>query len=292
MKPVRKAIIPAAGYGTRFLPQTKALPKEMTCVVDKPSIQYIVEEAYQSGIEEILIIIARQKGSIEDHFDLQPELEAHLISGGKMELVDVIKAPEKMAKFHYVRQSTMLGLGQAIGLGRSFAKDEPFAVLLPDDIVAGQVPALKQLINAYDAYGTSIVGVQEVALDQIHKYGAIAGELIGERSYKVSGMVEKPSAEEAPSRLAILGRYILTPGIFDALDRTPRGKGGEIQLTDGIRLLMESETVMAYDFEGKRYDTGDKLGYLKATVEFALGHPELGEAFHKYLKSLVHGLNM
>lgn len=292
MKTIKKAVIPAAGYGTRFLPQTKVLPKEMLCVVDKPSIQYIVEEAHRSGIEEILLITARQKQSIEDFFDVQPELEAYLISNKKMELVEVIKAPEKLAKFQYVRQSEALGLGHAVSLAKSFAKDEPFAVLLPDDIVSSQTPCLKQLIDAYDAYGCSIIGVQEVPLDQVHKYGIVKGDKIGDRSYRLEGMVEKPAPGEAPSRMAILGRYILTPAIFSALERTPRGKGGEIQLTDGIRLLMEMESVIAYDFEGKRYDTGDKLGYLKATVEFALAHPGLGEDFHHYLKDLMHGLKL
>lgn len=283
---VKKAVIPAAGLGTRFLPATKAQPKEMLCIVDKPAIQYIVEEALASGIEEILIIVGRNKESIANHFDKTPELDHLLESKGKDELLKISEGLSEMANIHFVRQKEAKGLGHAVLCAKAFVGDEPFAVLLGDDIVTGEVPALKQLIDAYDEYESSILGVQTVAKDQVDKYGIVDGEMLKDRTYRVNRLVEKPSIAEAPSNVAALGRYVLTPEIFEALEKTPLGKGGEIQLTDGMDILRETQDIMAYDFEGKRYDTGDKLGYLKATVEFALEHAGVKEGFKDYLKEL------
>ncbi len=287
---VRKAVIPAAGLGTRFLPATKAQPKEMICIVDKPAIQYIVEEALASGIEEILVIIGRNKESIANHFDQTPELDYLLASKNKTELLEISKGLSEMANIHFVRQKEAKGLGHAVLCAKAFVGDEPFAVLLGDDIVTGDEPALKQLIKAHEKYGASILGVQTVAKDQVDKYGIVDGEMIEDRTYEVSRLIEKPSVEEAPSNVAALGRYVLTPEIFECLERTPRGKGDEIQLTDGMDILRETQKIMAYDFTGKRYDTGDKLGYLKATVEFALEHDQLKGDFKAYLKGLAEEL--
>lgn len=283
---VRKAVIPAAGLGTRFLPATKAQPKEMLCIVDKPAIQYIVEEALASGIEEILVIIGRNKESIANHFDQTPELDHNLASKNKEELLAISKGLSEMANIHFVRQKEAKGLGHAVLCAKAFVGDEPFAVLLGDDIVTGEVPALKQLMDTHEKYGASVLGVQTVAEDQVDKYGIVDGEMIEDRTYEVKRLIEKPSIDEAPSNVAALGRYVLTPEIFECLEKTPRGKGDEIQLTDGMDLLRETQKIMAYDFSGKRYDTGDKLGYLKATVEFALEHEGLKDGFKEYLKEI------
>lgn len=287
---VRKAVIPAAGLGTRFLPATKAQPKEMLCIVDKPAIQYIVEEALNSGIEEILIIMGRNKESIANHFDQTPELDHNLRSKNKTDLLKISEDLSEMANIHFVRQKEAKGLGHAVLCAKAFVGDEPFAVLLGDDIVTGEVPALKQLMDAYEKHNASILGVQTVAKDQVDKYGIVDGQMIEDRTYEVNRLIEKPTIDEAPSNIAALGRYVLTPEIFECLERTPRGKGDEIQLTDGMDLLRETQKIMAYDFTGKRYDTGDKLGYLKATVEFALEHEGLKDGFKAYLKEISKGL--
>lgn len=288
---VRKAVIPAAGYGTRFLPATKAQPKEMLPIVDKPAIQYIVEEAVAAGIEEILIINGRNKEAIVNHFDKAPELEANLRDKGKTDFLEIVEGISGMANVHFVRQKEMKGLGHAIHCAKAFVGNEPFAVLLGDDIVHNPgKPCLKQLVDAYDQYGCSVVGVQTVDPSQVDKYGIIAGEKLNDRTYKLTDMVEKPAIDEAPSNAAILGRYVLTPEVFGHIEQTQPGKGGEIQLTDAIRALMEEQGVYAYDFEGIRYDTGDKLGFLKATVEYALRHDQVKDGFADYLKDIVKGL--
>lgn len=282
---VRKAIIPAAGLGTRFLPATKAQPKEMLPIVDKPTIQYIIEEAVASGIEEILIITGRNKKCIEDHFDKSVELEMELEKNHKDELLEIVRGISDMVDIHYIRQKEPRGLGHAILCARAFVGNEPFAVLLGDDVVDSEVPCLKQLMDCYKEYKTSILGVQTVEREDVNKYGIVDGIHIEDRVYKVKKLVEKPAVEEAPSNVAILGRYIITPQIFDILKNTEPGKGGEIQLTDALQTLIESEAMYAYNFEGRRYDVGDKLGFLQATVEFALKRDELREPFIKYLTS-------
>jgi len=285
---VRKAIIPAAGLGTRFLPATKAQPKEMLPIVDKPTIQYIIEEAIESGIEEILIITGRNKRAIEDHFDRSIELELELEKKNKKELLSLVRDISNMVNIHYVRQKEPKGLGHAINCARSFVGNEPFGVLLGDDIVHSESkPCLKQLIDAYNEYKTTILGVQAVADEDVSKYGIVDGKFIEEGVYKVKNLVEKPSLEEAPSNIAILGRYIITPGIFDILDNTKPGKGGEVQLTDALKVLAAREAMYAFEFEGKRYDVGDKLGFLQATVEFALRREDLREDFLKYLINIT-----
>ncbi len=287
MKKVRKAIIPAAGLGTRFLPATKAQPKEMLPIVDKPTIQYIVEEAIESGIEEILIITGKHKRAIEDHFDSFFELEYELQEKGKIKLLQTVQDITNLADIHYIRQKKQLGLGHAILCAKTFVGDEPFAVLLGDDVVKNEkTPCLKQLIDVYDKYNNSVLGVQTVDRSQVNKYGIVSGNAIEERIYKVDGLVEKPEIDESPSNVAILGRYILEPQIFEILENTQMGKGGEIQLTDALIDLAKHRNIIAYDFEGKRYDVGDKLGYLEATVEYALEREELAEDFKAYLKSL------
>ena len=285
---IRKAVIPAAGYGTRFLPATKATPKEMLPIVDKPTIQYIVEEALESGIEDILIISGHGKRAIEDHFDSAPALEHELARKGKQDLLDVVRETTDV-NVHYVRQKYMRGLGDAILCARSFVGDEPFAVLLGDDVVYHpERSALGQLIDVYKECGGSILGCQIVSDEQVSSYGIVGGETLeNRRLMRVSDMVEKPSLEEAPSRMAVLGRYIIRPEIFSILGETKPGKGGEIQLTDALKVLAQREAVYAYDFEGKRYDLGDKLGFLEATVEFALRRPDLGGPFQAYLKKIV-----
>lgn len=280
---VRKAIIPAAGLGTRFLPATKAQPKEMLPIVDKPTIQYIIEEAVASGIEEILIVTGRNKKCIEDHFDRSVELELELEKSNKDEMLEMVKEISDIADIHYIRQKEPKGLGHAILCARAFVGDEPFAVLLGDDVVDSEVPCLKQLMDCYDEYKTSILGVQTVPKDDVNKYGIVDGLHIEDRVYKVKNLVEKPAIEEAPSNVAILGRYIITPQIFNILEETKPGKGGEIQLTDALETLISQEAMYAYNFEGKRYDVGDKLGFLQATVEFALKREELREPFMNYL---------
>lgn len=287
MKKLRKAIIPAAGLGTRFLPATKAQPKEMLPIIDTPIIQYIIQEAIDSGIEEILIITGKNKKSIEDHFDKSFELEYELESKGKNDLLDIVKDISSLVDIHYIRQKEQLGLGHAIRCAKAFVGDEPFAVLLGDDIVKTQKdPCLKQLIDVYEKYDNSVLGVQTVDKSQVDKYGIVSGENVSDRLYEVEELVEKPDIDKAKSNIAILGRYILKPEIFDAIDNTMVGKGGEIQLTDALINLSKTNKILAYDFEGKRYDAGDKLGYLKATVEFALEREDLKDDFSNYLKNL------
>lgn len=284
---VRKAIIPAGGLGTRFLPATKAQPKEMLPIVDKPTIQYIVEEAIQSGIEDIIIISGRSKRSIEDHFDKSYELEEELRKKNNEELLEIVQSVSNLANIHYIRQKEALGLGHAVNCAKSFIGDEPFAVLLGDDIVDAKTPCLKQLIDVYDKYKFSVLGVQQVEQEDISKYGILDCKAIEERVYKVSDLIEKPEIKDAPSNIAILGRYIITPRIFDCLNKVKPGKGGEIQLTDALKLLSNIEDVYAYDFEGKRFDVGNKMGFLEATIEFALKRDELKDDLMKYLKKVV-----
>ena len=287
-KKIRKAIIPAAGLGTRFLPATKAQPKEMLPIVDKPTLQYIIEEAIDSGIEEILIITGRNKKSIEDHFDRSVELELELEHKGKVEMLEMVKSISNMVDIHFIRQKEPKGLGHAIYCAKSFVGNEPFAVMLGDDIVYNEgKPCLRQLMDCYDEYKTSVLGVQTVPDGDVDKYGIVDGLKIEGNVTKVKGLVEKPSVDEAPSNMAILGRYIITPSIFEILERTKPGKGGEIQLTDALLELMSEEAIYAYNFEGRRYDVGDKLGFLEATVEYALRKPELKDAFIEYLKSIL-----
>ena len=284
-KRVRKAIIPAAGLGTRFLPATKAQAKEMLPIVDKPTLQYIIEEAIESGIEEILIVTGRSKKSIEDHFDRSVELELELEQKGKTEMLEMVQDISNMVNIHYIRQKEPKGLGHAVHCAKSFIGNEPFAVLLGDDIVDAETPCLKQMIDAYDEYKTSILGVQEVAKENVDKYGILDVKYIEDRVYKVKDMVEKPSVDDAPSNIAILGRYIITPEIFNILENQEAGKGGEIQLTDALQTLATKEAIYAYNFEGRRYDVGDKLGFLQATVEFAMKREELREPFIEYLNT-------
>lgn len=283
---IKKAIIPAAGLGTRFLPATKAQPKEMLPIVDKPTIQYIIEEAIASGIEEILIITGRNKRSIEDHFDKSVELENDLERKNKNEMLEMVKDISNMASIYFIRQKEPKGLGDAISCARSFVGKEPFAILLGDDVVDSKVPCLKQLINCFNEYNTTVLGVQTIPKEDVSKYGIVKGLNIEDKVYKVKDLVEKPAIEDAPSNVAILGRYIVTPTIFDILDNTSPGKGGEIQLTDALKTLISKEAMYAYDFKGRRYDVGNKLGYLQATVDFALKREELKEPFMEYLLSL------
>lgn len=284
---VKKAIIPAAGLGTRFLPATKAVPKEMLPIVDKPTIQYIIEEAVASGIEEILIITGRNKKPIEDHFDKAIELELNLEKGGKQDLLELVHESTNLANIHYIRQKEPKGLGHAISCAKAFVGNEPFAVMLGDDIVDSEVPCLKQLIEAYEEKNATILGVQEVKRENVNKYGIVKGTEISNRVYTVEDLVEKPKVEEAPSNVAILGRYIITPEIFNILEQTKPGKGGEIQLTDALKTLISKEEMYAYVFEGRRHDVGDKLGFLQATVEYALKREDLKEDFKEYLKDIL-----
>ncbi|MGL5382540.1 MAG: UTP--glucose-1-phosphate uridylyltransferase GalU [Culicoidibacterales bacterium] len=291
-KQVKKAIIPAAGMGTRFLPATKAQPKEMLPIVDKPTIQYIIEEAVASGIEEILIITSGTKRSIEDHFDTSYELEDTLAKKGKTEMLEMVKGISNMVNIHYIRQKEALGLGHAVLQAKAFVQDEPFAVLLGDDVVVNHEgePALKQLINAYNEKQSSVLGVQTVDITDVDKYGIVAPSKtvpVEGRLAKLSDMVEKPKQTEAPSQLAVLGRYVLTPQIFELLATQTPGAGNEIQLTDAIKRLTERQAVYAYDFEGQRYDLGDKFGFIKATIDFALEREELRDDVLGYLKTLV-----
>ncbi|MDZ5471714.1 UTP--glucose-1-phosphate uridylyltransferase GalU [Bacillus sp. 31A1R] len=285
---IRKAIIPAAGLGTRFLPATKAQPKEMLPIVDKPTIQYIVEEAVQSGIEDIIIISGRGKRAIEDHFDKSYELEETLAKKGKMDLLRKIEPISKLANIHYIRQKEPKGLGDAIYCARSFIGDEPFAVMLGDDIVQAETPCMKQLITVYNECGGSIVGVQSVSDDQVSKYGIIEPELtITDQFFTLKSIVEKPSLKDAPSNFAVMGRYILDPAIFSILENTPAGTGNEIQLTDAIQRLIGKQSVYSYIFEGNRYDVGDKLGFIKATIELSLKREDLREDLMQYIKNLI-----
>lgn len=292
MKRIRKAIIPAAGLGTRFLPATKSLPKEMLPIVDTPTIQYIVEEAVKSGIEEILIITNGNKHSMENHFDVNFELETRLRNSHKDKDADAIRAIANMANIFYVRQKEPKGLGHAVSCAKSFVGDEPFAVLLGDDLIINKngKPVLRQLIDVYENTGSSVVGVQEVSLKDVSKYGVVKPIRQDNRTIEISDFVEKPPVELAPSRYAVLGRYVLTPAIFDILEHQAPGKGGEIQLTDAIRTLMDKEHVYAYDFEGFRYDVGDKFGFIRATIDFALDRDDLKEQTKNYIKELAQKL--
>ncbi len=283
---IRKAVIPAAGLGTRFLPTTKAQPKEMLPIVDKPAIQYIIEEAVQSGIEEILIITGRNKRAIEDHFDRAIELEYTLKNQGKYELLGLVEELSKIT-IHYVRQKEAKGLGHAVLCAKQFVGQEPFAVLLGDDIVDAKVPCLKQLVDIYNEYGGTILGVQEVPAHKVSSYGIVQPLVIKDNLWQALDLVEKPSVDKAPSRLAVLGRYIIEPEIFALLEKTEPGCGGEIQLTDALRKLAAFRKMYAARFQGRRYDVGDKQGYLEATIEFALKRPELQERFRPYLIKVV-----
>ena len=289
-RPIKRAVIPAAGFGTRLLPATKSTPKEMLPIVDRPSIQYIVEEALESGIEDILIISGHAKRAIEDYFDSAPNLEMALEKSGKTDLLKLVRDTADI-RVHYIRQRSMRGLGDAILTAKAFMAEEPFAVLLGDDVVYNpDKPAMKQLIEVYEEYGRSVLGCQKMPDEQVSSYGIVAGNrLDNHRILKVSDMVEKPAPAEAPSNMAVLGRYIITPAIFDILEHTKPGKGGEIQLTYALKVLAQQEAVFAYDFVGKRYDLGDKLGFLKAQVEFALRRDDLGSQFKEYLKELSAG---
>ncbi|MEH7493781.1 UTP--glucose-1-phosphate uridylyltransferase GalU [Neobacillus niacini] len=284
---VKKAIIPAAGLGTRFLPATKAMPKEMLPIVDKPTIQYIVEEAVESGIEDIIIVTGKGKRAIEDHFDHSFELEQNLLEKGKFELLSEVQKSSKLVDIHYIRQKEPRGLGHAIWCARKFIGNEPFAVLLGDDIVQAEKPCLKQLMEQYDRYNATILGVQTVPEDDVSRYGIVGGNQMGSRFYSVDQLVEKPKREEAPSNLAILGRYILSPEIFKILGQQEPGAGGEIQLTDAIATLNEYEAVYAYDFEGTRYDVGEKMGFIQTTIEFALKHKDLRHQLLNYLSATL-----
>jgi UTP--glucose-1-phosphate uridylyltransferase len=284
---VRKAVFPAAGLGTRFLPATKAQPKEMLPLVDKPAIQYVVEESVASGLDQIIIVTGRSKRSVEDHFDTAFELEHYLKERGKTEDLAQIQAISKLAQFSYVRQHEPLGLGHAILVARALVGDEPFGVFLGDDIIGGAaVPCMRQLLDVYEKYDGPVIAVERVPRERIHQYGVIAGRNIDGNVWEISDLVEKPKAEEAPSDLAIIGRYVLTPDLFPILAATAADRRGEIQLTDGLRTLRKQRPMYAVEFEGKRYDTGDKLGFLKATVEFALARPDLAGAFREYLRTL------
>ncbi len=285
---VRKAVIPAAGLGTRFLPATKSQPKEMLPIVDKPTIQYIVEEAAAAGVEDIIVVTGRNKRSIEDHFDRSIELEMELEKKGKEEILQMVKAIPEIANIHFIRQKQPLGLGHAVLTASHFIGDEPFAVLLGDDVVVSKKPVLQQMVEVFNEYKTSILGVQEVAEEVVHKYGIVDCKHIDEGIYKVKDLVEKPALEVAPSRIAILGRYILTPTIFSFLETQEPGAGGEIQLTDGLKRLAKSEAMYAYIFKGHRYDVGTKLGFLQANIEFALRSPEVADDLKNYLDTL-HG---
>jgi len=290
MKKVRRAVFPAAGLGTRFLPATKAQPKEMLPLVDKPIIQYAVEEAIAAGLENLVIITGRGKNAIEDHFDISYELEKILEERGKSGLLKLVRAVSEMVHLAYVRQKEALGLGHAILMARDLMNDEPFAVLLGDDVIVSEVPCIRQLMDVYARYESSVVALMEVPVGETSRYGIIKGRKLPEGDgnlYEVTDMVEKPKVEEAPSNLAIIGRYVLTPEIFETLEQTGKGSGGEIQLTDGLRCLLSRQRILAYQFQGKRHDAGDKLGFLQATVEFALRNEELGTAFRSYLKSLA-----
>lgn len=293
MKRVRKAVIPAAGLGTRFLPATKAIPKEMLPIVDKPTIQYVVEEAVSSGLEDVILVTSQGKNEIEDHFDYDPALEHLLREQGKKDLLQTIREIPHDITLSSVRQRQPLGLGHAVQVTESLVGDEPFGVFLGDDIIVGDIPGMRQLLNVYDKHHASVVAVQEVPWDVVSLYGLVAVEAADEeddRLFRIKDMVEKPPRDKAPSNLAIIGRYILTPGIFGALRRTKPGKGGEIQLTDGLRELMKEEPVYAYRFKGTRYDVGNKLEYVIANVDLALQRPELAEGLANHLRNVVRNL--
>jgi UTP--glucose-1-phosphate uridylyltransferase len=283
---IRKAVFPAAGLGTRFLPATKASPKEMLPLVDKPLIQYVVEEAVASGIESVVIVTGRGKTAIEDHFDISFELEHLLSERGKEDMLAEVRAITEMARFSYVRQKEALGLGHAVLQAKDLVGNEPFAVMLSDDIVDSEVPALRQMLEVYEKYDAPVIGTMQIGGEAISRFGVIDAEEVSEGVYKINGMVEKPSFKEAPSDLAIIGRYILTPDIFEEIENTTPGAGGEIQLTDAMRSLLKKRPFYAVRFDGTRHDAGDKLGFLIATVEFALKRPDLGPEFRDYLRML------
>ena len=287
MGTIKKAIIPAAGLGTRFLPATKAQPKEMLPIVDKPTIQYIVEEAVASGIEDIIIVTGRTKKAIEDHFDKSVELEMELEKKQNKELLEIARSVSQIANIYYIRQKEPKGLGHAVLTAKTFIGNEPFAVLLGDDVIDAEKPALKQMIEVYEKYQSSVLGVQTVDIKDVNKYGIIAGTQLERQVYEVKDMVEKPPVSEAPSNVAVLGRYIITPEIFEFLEKQEVGAGGEIQLTDALNKLAKVQPMYAYDFVGRRYDVGNKMGFLQATVEFALKRPELRDEFEAYLKDII-----
>ncbi|WP_342514754.1 UTP--glucose-1-phosphate uridylyltransferase GalU [Sporosarcina sp. FSL K6-1522] len=286
MTKIKKVIIPAAGLGTRFLPATKAMPKEMLPIVDKPTIQYIVEEAIEAGIEDIIIVTGKGKRAIEDHFDNAFELESNLIQKERFDLLEKVLASASV-DIHYIRQKEPLGLGHAIWCARKFIGNEPFGVMLGDDIVRSTTPALKQLMKQYEKTGSSVIGVEEVSMNNVHKYGVIDAVQVEENLLQISELIEKPSKEQAPSNLAIIGRYILTPEIFPLLGEKNVGKGGEIQLTDALQRLKAIQAVYAYKFEGKRYDVGEQLGFIETTLAFALARPELKQEIHGLMKRLL-----
>ncbi|MCU9809834.1 MAG: UTP--glucose-1-phosphate uridylyltransferase GalU [Paraclostridium dentum] len=283
---IKKAIIPAAGLGTRFLPATKSQPKEMLPIIDKPTIHYIVEEAVASGIEEILIVTSRTKKAIEDYFDKSIELEMELENKEKQELLNTVQQISDIANIYYIRQKEPKGLGHAILTTKSFVGNEPFAVLLGDDVITSETPVLKQMIEVYEKYQSSIIGVQSVNWEDVHKYGIISGKFIEDRISKIEDMVEKPLNSNAPSNLAVLGRYIITPDIFPILENQEAGSGGEIQLTDALCKLAKTKSIYSYDFIGKRYDIGNKIGFLQANIEFALSRNDLKDEFISYLRKL------
>jgi len=287
MSKVRKAVIPAAGLGTRFLPATKSQPKEMVPVIDKPTIQYVVEEAVGAGITDILVITGRGKRAIEDHFDRNFELEFYLEQGKKNEELEQVQAISEMADIHYIRQRDPLGLGHAVSVARQHVGSEPFAVLLGDDIMVDDSRLLRSMLDVYDRYGRSVVAVLEVPREDIRNYGCVTPELMEENLVRIRSIVEKPKPEDAPSNLAVIGRYVFTPEIFDALDRITPGAGGELQLTDAISLLLQTQTVFGYAFETGRYDIGKKIDFLRATVELALDRADLGDEFRSFLADLV-----
>ncbi len=287
MTKVRKAVIPAAGLGTRFLPATKSQPKEMVPVIDKPTIQYVVEEAVAAGITDILVITGRGKRAIEDHFDRNFELEFYLEEGKKHEELEQVQAISEMADIHYIRQRDPLGLGHAVSVARQHVGSEPFAVLLGDDIMVDDAKLLRSMLEVYERYGRSVVAVLEVPREDIKNYGCVTPEVMEENLVRVRSIVEKPKPEDAPSNLAVIGRYVFTPEIFDALDRITPGAGGELQLTDAMSLLLETQTVFGYSFETGRYDIGKKIDFLRATVELALDRPDLGDEFKAFLADLV-----
>jgi UTP--glucose-1-phosphate uridylyltransferase len=285
-KQVRKGVFPAAGLGTRFLPATKAQPKEMLPLVDKPTIQYVVEEAVASGLQELVLVTGRNKRAIEDHFDAAFELEYYLQDRGKTEELAQIKTISELASVSYVRQKEPLGLGHAILCARPLVGDEPFGVFLGDDIIVADTPCMRQLLDVYARHDGPVVAVMRIPGEEIGRYGVIEAKALGGNVYEVLDMVEKPAPKDAPSDLAIIGRYVLTPDLFPILAETPADSRGEIQLTNGLRTLRQRRPIYAVEFEGRRYDTGDKLGFLKATVDFALARPDLGDEFRAYLKGL------
>jgi len=283
---ITKAVIPAAGFGTRFLPATKAVPKEMLPIIDKPTIQYIAEEAISAGITDLLIIVSRGKDAIVNHFDKAFELEAVLERDSKTEMLEAVREVSSKLDVHFIRQQEQKGLGHAVLYAKKFVGNEPFAVMLGDDVVVSEKPCIGQLIEQYEKVNASVLGVQRVGYENVSKYGIVSGEKINDRMYKMTGMIEKPKKEDAPTDLAVLGRYIITPGIFECLEKTPKGAGGEIQLTDALVMLGEKEDLYAYYFEGRRYDIGNKQGFLQATVDFALSRDDLRDDFAAYLKGL------